>query len=110
MTEKQKNDFERKKEAKRTVAEQNHKVVPDDVDTEPSLLDLRNTLRSLEHENKFLKNQVSRLEQQVGELIQTLDLLKEDTSADRKIEIKERDSMIRKLTSRIDRKYSVREE
>lgn len=104
MTEKQKFEYEKKKEAKRMVAEENNKSISKDEEPEPSVMDLRNKIRTLEHENKFLSNQLSRLEQQVTDLTSAMELLNEEVTGERKVEIKERETMIRKLTSRIDRK------
>ncbi|KAG2389543.1 hypothetical protein C9374_014103 [Naegleria lovaniensis] len=102
MTEKQKYEYEKKKEAKRMVAEENNKSIVKDEDQEPSVMDLRNKIRTLEHENKFLSNQLGRLEQQVTDLTSAMELLNEEVTGERKVEIKERETMIRKLTSRID--------
>lgn len=106
MTDKQKFEYEKKKEAKRMVAEENNKSSVKE-EAEPSLIELKNKLRSLEHENKFLTNQVSRLEFQVSDLNSAMELLREDVTGERKVEIKERETMIRKLSGRIDRKFYI---
>ncbi|KAL9650437.1 hypothetical protein ABK040_004661 [Willaertia magna] len=94
---KQKFEYEqKKKESKKNETQKK------ETEDELSVMDLRRSLRYLEHENEILKTQVRRLEQQVESQSQALTLFADETPKHKKIEVKERETMIKKLEQKLD--------